>query len=91
VTHLCCNNGVELLSVKNLGAACVSGSIYRTLPSRRPGNGRSTAGSIASSFGGRIRYCAEYEDRFDVVYISAAGWLDTGPGIVLCEGGGIAP
>ncbi len=78
VAHLLCNNGVELLSLKNLGAGeCVGFDISDAAIEE--------AEERAERCGINCRFVrtdvyeigAEYERRFDVVYVSAGGlgWL----------------
>ena len=78
VAHLCCNNGVELLSLKNLGAGlCVGFDISDA--AIQEARERAQHCRIDCRFVRADVYdiAPEYEDRFDVVYISAGGlgWI----------------
>jgi SAM-dependent methyltransferase len=78
VAHLCCNNGVELLSLKNMGAeACVGFDISDA--AIQEARERAQRCRIDCQFVRTDVYeiGTEYEDQFDVVYISAGGlgWL----------------
>jgi ubiquinone/menaquinone biosynthesis C-methylase UbiE len=78
VAHLCCNNGVELMSLKNLGAGECTGFDISDLAIReaRERTGRC---QIDCQFVRTDVYeiGSEYDNRFDLVYISAGGlgWL----------------
>ncbi len=78
VAQLCCNNGRELLSIKNLGAGrCVGFDISDEFIGQ--------AGQLASAGGIDCEFVrtdvydisAEYDGQFDLIYISigALGWL----------------
>jgi SAM-dependent methyltransferase len=78
VAHLCCNNGVELLSLKNLGAAECAGfdicdaAIEEAIErARRSGIDCQFIRSDVYEIG------AEYNHRFDMVYITVGclGWM----------------
>lgn len=72
VAHLCCNNGVELLSIKNLGAGeCIGFDISDE--AIREARERTALCWIACGYVHTDVYDigAEYVNRFDVVYISA--------------------
>ena len=78
VAHLCCNNGLELLSIKKLGAGrCVGFDISDAFI----GQARelSDAGGIECEFVRTDVYAmpATYDDMFDLVYISVGtlGWM----------------
>jgi ubiquinone/menaquinone biosynthesis C-methylase UbiE len=78
VAHLCCNNGSELLSLKNLGAAeCVGFDICDL--AIQEARQRAAANRIDCQFVRTDVYEIDpiYEQRFDLVYISAGclGWL----------------
>jgi SAM-dependent methyltransferase len=78
VVHLCCNNGVELLSLKNLGArTCVGFDISDE--AIKEATERAQHCQIDCRFIRSDVYeiGAEYGERFDIVYISAGclGWL----------------
>ena len=78
VAHLCCNNGTELMSLKNLGAAeCVGFDICDEAV--QEANGRAILNHIDCQFVRSDVYEIDetYNDRFDIVYISAGclGWL----------------
>ena len=78
VVHLCCNNGIELLSLKNLGArTCVGFDISEEAvkeASERAARCRIDCRFVRSDV---YDITAEYGERFDIVYISAGclGWL----------------
>ena len=85
VAHLCCNNGVELLSLKNLGAGlCVGFDIADEAIAE--------AQERAARSGIGCRYVrtdiyqvgTEWDGRFDVVYITAGAlaWLPDLPGLM---------
>ena len=78
VAHLCCNNGKELLSIKNLGAArCVGFDISDNFVEQ--------ASQLAQSSGVPCEFVRTdvydipslYDDDFDIVYISVGtlGWM----------------
>jgi ubiquinone/menaquinone biosynthesis C-methylase UbiE len=78
VAHLCCNNGVELLSLKNLGAGlCVGFDISDV--AIQEARERAQHCRIDCRFVRADVYdiAPEFDDRFDVVYISAGGlgWI----------------
>jgi SAM-dependent methyltransferase len=78
VAQLCCNNGVELLSLKNLGAAeCVGFDISDV--AIEEARERARRCQIDCQFVRTDVYGIgpEYKGRFDVVYISAGtlGWM----------------
>ena len=78
VAHLCCNNGVELLSLKNLGAReCVGFDISDV--AIQEAQERAKRCQIDCQFVQVDVYeiGAEYGNRFDVVYLSAGalGWM----------------
>lgn len=78
VIHLCCNNGIELMSLKNMGAArCVGIDISGAAVGEA--EARAKRSNIACEF-----VCAdvfdlipEYESQFDVVMLTAGclGWM----------------
>jgi 2-polyprenyl-3-methyl-5-hydroxy-6-metoxy-1,4-benzoquinol methylase len=72
VAHLCCNNGSELMSLKNLGAAECIGFDISDLAIREASQ-RATRSGIECSFVRSDVYeiGSEYNHRFDLVYISA--------------------
>jgi 2-polyprenyl-3-methyl-5-hydroxy-6-metoxy-1,4-benzoquinol methylase len=78
VAHLCCNNGCELLSVKNLGAGrCVGFDIAdETI---KEASERAARCGIDCQFARSDVYAigAEWFNQFDVVYVTAGalGWL----------------
>jgi 2-polyprenyl-3-methyl-5-hydroxy-6-metoxy-1,4-benzoquinol methylase len=78
VVHLCCNNGVELLSLKNLGARVCVGFDISEEAIKEAGE-RAQRCQIDCRFIRSDVYDigAEYEEQFDVVYITAGcfGWL----------------
>jgi ubiquinone/menaquinone biosynthesis C-methylase UbiE len=78
VAHLCCNNGIELLSLKNLGAGeCIGFDITEAVV--QEAQERADRSQIDVQFVRSDVYeiGREYENRFDMVYISsgALGWL----------------
>jgi len=78
IAHLCCNNGVELLSIKNLGAKVCLGFDISDHAVREAGE-RANRSGIKCEFVQSDVYeiGPEYESMFDIVYISAGGlgWL----------------
>lgn len=78
VVHLCCNNGIELLSLKNLGArTCVGFDISDE--AIKEASERAQRCQIDCRFIRSDVYDigAEFEERFDLVYITSGclGWL----------------
>jgi ubiquinone/menaquinone biosynthesis C-methylase UbiE len=78
VAHLCCNNGVELLSLKNLGAGkCVGFDISDA--AIQEARERAERSQIDCQFIRSDVYeiGLEYDNQFDLVYISsgAIGWI----------------
>jgi 2-polyprenyl-3-methyl-5-hydroxy-6-metoxy-1,4-benzoquinol methylase len=78
IAHLCCNNGIELLSLKNLGAKECTGFDISDLAIQEARE-RARLCHIDCEF---IRTDVfeigpEYENRYDLIYISAGGmgWL----------------
>ena len=78
IAHLCCNNGVELMSIKSLGAnRCVGFDISELAVEE--------ASSRCSNFGINCEFIQadvydipeSYHEKFDLVYLSAGciGWL----------------
>ncbi len=78
VAHLCCNNGVELLSLKNLGAGTCVGFDISDLAIQEAQE-RAARSHIDCRYVRTDIYdiSAEYHGQFDVVYVSAGalGWL----------------
>jgi len=78
VAHLCCNNGIELLSIKNLGAGTCIGFDISDLAIREAQD-RTELCRIDCQFIQTDVYeiGPEYENQFDIVYFSAGGlgWL----------------
>ncbi len=78
VAHLCCNNGIELLSLKNLGASESIGFDISDLAIQEARE-RAERCQIDCQYVRSDVYeiGPEYENRFDVVYISAGalGWM----------------
>ncbi|OGN72164.1 MAG: hypothetical protein A2X25_00420 [Chloroflexi bacterium GWB2_49_20] len=78
VVHLCCNNGTELMSLKNLGAAdCVGFDISDQAiqeASQRAARSRINCQFVRSDV---YEIDRAFNNRFDIVYISAGclGWL----------------
>ncbi len=78
VAHLCCNNGIELLSLKNLGAKnCIGFDISDI--AIQEAQERAKRCQIHCQFVRSDVYeiGPEYESQFDIVYIScgALGWM----------------
>jgi len=78
VAHMCCNNGIELLSIKNLGAGeCVGFDISDL--AIKEAQERAKRSSIDCRYVQSDVYeiGPEYGDRFDVVYFSSGGlgWM----------------
>jgi SAM-dependent methyltransferase len=78
VAHLCCNNGIELLSLKNLGAnECVGFDISDV--AIQEAHERAERCQINCQFVRSDIYeiGSEYESQFDVVYLSSGslGWM----------------
>jgi ubiquinone/menaquinone biosynthesis C-methylase UbiE len=78
VAHLCCNNGIELLSIKNLGAGeCIGFDISD--PAIQEAQERAKKTGIDCQFVRTDVYDIrpEYENRFNFVYVSAGGlgWM----------------
>jgi 2-polyprenyl-3-methyl-5-hydroxy-6-metoxy-1,4-benzoquinol methylase len=78
IAHLCCNNGIELLSLKNLGAGgCVGFDICDE--AIKEAQERAQRSHIACDFVRCDVYdiAAQYDNQFDMVYITigAMGWL----------------
>jgi len=78
VAHLCCNNGVELMSIRNLGAArCVGFDISDA--AIREASRRAAECQIDCQFVRTDVYDigSEYENQFDLIYISVGclGWM----------------
>ncbi|HET7615366.1 MAG TPA: class I SAM-dependent methyltransferase [Bacillales bacterium] len=76
IAQLCCNDGVETLSLKNLGAASVTGFDISDGAIASAKKLASESG-ISSEFVRTDIYDipAEYDDRFDLVYISAGALI----------------
>ncbi len=85
VAQLCCNNGRELLSIRNLGAAdCVGFDIADEFIAQA--RQLAAAGNTPCEFVRSDVYAipARYDQRFDLVFISigALGWLPDLPGFL---------
>ncbi|MBT4035568.1 MAG: class I SAM-dependent methyltransferase [Candidatus Marinimicrobia bacterium] len=81
IAHVCCNNGIELMSLKNMGAGeCVGFDISDE--AIQEAQGRAAKFDIACKFVQTDIYDIpeKYHDEFDIVYISIGclGWM---PGI----------
>ena len=78
VAHLCCNNGTELMSLKNLGAAQCTGFDISDLAIQEASE-RAVHSQIDCQFVRTDVYEIDeiFNDLFDIVYISAGclGWL----------------
>lgn len=78
VAHLCCNNGVELLSMKNLGAAeCVGFDISDLAIAEAESRVQDSHLDCQFVRSDVYEIGCEYENRFDVIYVSSGGlgWL----------------
>lgn len=78
VAHLCCNNGVELLSLKNLGAGeCVGFDISDLAIQEAQERARLSRIDCQYVRTDVYEISSEYDNRFDVVYFSvgALGWI----------------
>jgi ubiquinone/menaquinone biosynthesis C-methylase UbiE len=78
VAHLCCNNGIELMSIKNLGAGeCVGFDISDSAIQEAQERVRKTGIDCLFVRTDVYDISAEYENRFDMVYVSAGGlgWM----------------
>ncbi len=78
VAHLCCNNGIELLSLKNMGAGeCVGFDISDI--AIQEAAGRAARCHIDCGYVQTDVYeiGAEFNNRFDIVYVTAGGlgWM----------------
>ncbi len=85
VAHLCCNNGVELMSLKNMGAGkCVGFDISDEAISEA--NERAQRFGIDCEFIQSDVYdiAPRYNNEFDLIYISIGclGWLPDLPGFM---------
>lgn len=78
IAHLCCNNGVELLSIKNLGAARCVGFDISDLAIEEA-QARAQLCGIDCEYVRTDVYeiGSEYDGQFDTVYVSAGalGWM----------------
>jgi ubiquinone/menaquinone biosynthesis C-methylase UbiE len=78
VAHLCCNNGIELLSLKNLGAKrCVGFDISDVAIQEAVERARKCQMDCEFIRTDVFEIGPEHEDQFDLIYISAGGlgWL----------------
>ena len=78
VAHLCCNNGIELLSIKNLGAGrCVGFDISDLAIQEARDRARLCALDCQFLRTDVYEIPASYDDAFDLVYVSAGalGWM----------------
>jgi len=90
VTHLCCNNGIELLSLKNLGASeCIGFDISDRAVQEAQERAERCQIDCQYVRSDVYEIGPEYENRFDVVYISSGGlgWL---PDLKLFFAGAVA-
>lgn len=78
VAHLCCNNGVELLSIKNLGAGrCVGFDISDVAIGEAQRRARLCSTDYQYVRTDVYEIGPEYDAQFELVYVSAGalGWL----------------
>lgn len=78
IAHLCCNNGVELLSLKNLGAAtCVGFDISDEAISEAQQRAAKTMIDCTYVRSDIYEIDPAYHNSFDLIYISAGclGWM----------------
>jgi SAM-dependent methyltransferase len=78
VAHLCCNNGVELLSLKNMGAGeCIGFDISDAAIQEALQRARESGIECNFVRSDIYEIEAEYEARFDIVYITVGclGWM----------------
>jgi len=78
VAHLCCNNGVELLSMKNLGAKTCVGFDISDLAIQEAGERAAKCGIECEYIQADVYEIGPaYENKFDLVYFSSGGlgWL----------------
>lgn len=78
VAHLCCNNGIELLSLKNLGAnECVGFDISDVAIQKALERAKRCQIDCQYVRADVYEIGPEYGNRFDVVYLSAGGlgWM----------------
>jgi ubiquinone/menaquinone biosynthesis C-methylase UbiE len=78
VAHLCCNNGIELLSMKNLGAGeCVGFDISDLAVDEARERAELTGIDCQYVRTDLYEIGREYENRFDLVYLTAGalGWM----------------
>lgn len=76
--HLCCNNGIELLSLKNLGAGeCVGFDISDLAVAEAQERAKLTGIDCQYVRSDVYEIGQEYDSRFDLVYLSAGalGWM----------------
>ena len=78
VAQICCNNGRELLSVKNLGAASCTG-FDQSAPFLEQGRELAAAGNIDCRFveTDAYRIGGAFDKAFDVVFVTIGvlGWM----------------
>jgi len=82
VAHLCCNNGVELLSVKNLGAAsCVGFDISDVAIAEAQERARRCGIDCRFVRTDVYDIPVEFDDRFDIAFttVGCLGWLPDMP------------
>jgi SAM-dependent methyltransferase len=78
VAHLCCNNGIELLSLKNLGAnECVGFDISDVAIQEAQERAERCQFNCQFVRSDIYEIGPEYESQFDVVYLSSGslGWM----------------
>jgi SAM-dependent methyltransferase len=78
VAHLCCNNGIELLSIRNLGAGrCVGFDISDLAIEEAQARARLCGIDCEYQRADVYEMGPEYDGQFDLVYISAGalGWM----------------
>jgi len=78
IAHLCCNNGIELMSLKNMGAShCVGFDICDTAIEEATNRAADCGNECQFVCTDVFEISSEYDLSFDVVYITvgALGWL----------------
>lgn len=78
IAHLCCNNGIELMSLKNMGAGrCVGFDISDLAIEEAKARSALTNNGSEYVCSDVFEISSEYNSSFDVVYITsgALGWI----------------